>query len=45
LRTVFYLAALVLAGGLVVAIAFARRSDGGAAMPAEEAVNDAEALD
>jgi MFS family permease len=38
LRTVFYLAALVLVGGLVMAIAFARRTTGDVTMPRVDAV-------
>ena len=43
LRTVFYLAALVLVGGLVMAIAFARRTTGDVTMPRVDAVEPVEA--
>lgn len=42
LRTVFYLAALVLVGGLVMAIVFARRTSGAERLPPEWAAERAE---
>ncbi len=45
LRTVFYLAALVLVGGLVVAIVFARRTNGAVRVPLAEVVEPAEPAD
>ena len=45
LRTVFYVAALVLVGGLVVAIAYARRSGGAVGEPPGGVVERAEPAD